>query len=693
MLRRALWCVIAITGICFGQLHSDFDEESRAWTLSNSVLEAKIGLGLAGTFEFRGIENRETRDSWRPADGGSSPIRLQVDERWIDEKSAFRLIRHWIESNVRGGLRQSILLDEVSGLGQILVEIEIYPNLPTLRYGVRYRNSTGKSVEVAEADPVRWRLLAQAPAFRAMRVEQWLPSLDANPADFERVTSTVDTSGGVLSVSSGAHARYCSWLALSDTAGRGLAFGWEFNGRMTVDTRHVAAENRLEFSGRIPELHHPVEPGDSFQVPRAFVSLFHGGPDEAGHATQRFVELALAKQARDSRFPYVSWDSWAYYQAIDEETLRRQAALAAQAGVELFIVDLGWARSIGDWHPDPVKFPRGMRSLSDYVHSLGMKFGLHFAWPHASLESPVLKQHPDWVASVNTLYYGASSLCLAHRPVRDWITSEAIRIIDDYGVDWILQDGENMVKDCRSKSHTHHPDDSNYANAVDGLDAILSEIQEARPHVLWENCENGGNLMTYQMVQQYVTSIVNDASGALGSRLAVYGATFPFPPRYSDRYMPEQKIDAYTARSYEFGGPWILMNKLDELDARSVAFLNREIERFKQIRSFIREAKVLHVSDAPALGRTDAIAAYDKVFDTGIAVVTRDGSDAATFQLRIGEFDPGKSYQVTFASGGQTFTLTGAQIAQTGITVQLPETRYSEVVYIAPIATATELFK
>ena len=89
------------------------------------------------------------------------------------------------------------------------------------------------------------------------------------------------------------------------------------------------------------------------------------------------------------------WDSWKYQTGIDEDTLRRNAELAARIGVELFVIDLGWARSIGDWHEDPRKFrPGGLRALSDYVHSLGMKFGLHFAFAEAALESPSADRQP-----------------------------------------------------------------------------------------------------------------------------------------------------------------------------------------------------------------------------------------------------------------------------------------------------------
>jgi len=107
---------------------------------------------------------------------------------------------------------------------------------------------------------------------------------------------------------------------------------------------------------------------------------------------------------------------------------------------------------------------------------------------------------------------------------------------------------------------------------------VVSAIQAARPNVYWENCEDGGSMMTFNMVKSYVTSITNDASGSLASRRAVYGATYPFSPRYADRYMPASDgLDSYATGSYMFGGNWVLMNSLTDLTPDQVAFLGRQI--------------------------------------------------------------------------------------------------------------------
>ena len=85
-----------------------------------------------------------------------------------------------------------------------------------------------------------------------------------------------------------------------------------------------------------------------------------------GYCTQRFAESVLSFPLPEpDKFPYVMFDTWGYNEHIDEGLALDAAARAADAGAEVFILDLGWARGIGDWYPDPDKFPHGIRPISD----------------------------------------------------------------------------------------------------------------------------------------------------------------------------------------------------------------------------------------------------------------------------------------------------------------------------------------
>ncbi len=670
-------------GLLAAEPEARFDPGEKRWSLSNGWIQADFRLAPPGNFLLESLSDLRAGDKWNAPEGVTSSIwRLRAGGVWFDGSTPMRLVKYGATGLPAEGLRLAIVLEDLAGLGRFELNVEIYDSHPILRYYTRFTNLRGAAVQVNSLNIVPWAFADSGQRYRAFRVNQWVT--DTLASDFLPLDTVLDPAGKAVEAYSGAHGSHCSWLVLKDEGGRGLFFGWEFDGRARTSVRHYGEQGYLQLTSNILELNHPVEPGGAFEAPAAFLGLFNGDWDEAGYRTQRFTEAVLAKPAPDAaNFPFVGWDSWAYGQALDEATLRRTADAAAKIGVELFTVDLGWARAIGDWREDRSKFPSGLRALSDYVHSLGMKFGLHFALAEAAADSPVLQQNPDWTSSDTYHYYGAESLCLSNRPAREWLVAEAVRIIDEYNPDWILQDGENMVKRCTKTTHTHHPGDSNYSNAVEGLNAVLAEVQKQRPKVYWENCENGGNMMTFSMVRRYVTSITNDASGSLSSRRAVYGVTFPFPPRYADRYMPEQEPDDYVTNSYQFGGPWVMMNRLLEMTPAQLDYVASEVAKFKARRRQVAEGKVFHLA-APGETRIDAIQSYDPATDSAMAIVTRAQASQKTYLLRPRGLEPGGRYMITFENDPRALTMNGEQLMRDGVRVNLPEPMSSEVVFVDP---------
>jgi alpha-galactosidase len=318
------------------------------------------------------------------------------------------------------------------------------------------------------------------------------------------------------------------------------------------------------------------------------------------------------------------------------------------------------------------------------VHFLGMKFGLHFAFAEAAATAPVLRQHPDWTSSEDYGYFEADSLCLSHQPVRDWIIEEANRMIDEYRVDWILQDGENMVKRCTKSTHTHDPQDSNYANAVDGLNYVVNAVQRAHPGTRWENCEDGGNMMTFNMVRNYVTSIAADDSGPMTTRQAVFGVTYPFSPRYADRYMPDEELGVYALRSFMFGGPWIFMNRLELMRPQDLELATRAIALYKRLRTPIRQGRVFHLTARPSETGIDAIESYHPTTGAALVFVYRAQAAAGSRTLKLRGLDPEKRYRVHYEDDVREGVYTGAQLMN-GYTVRLPGMWSTQLVYIDPV--------
>lgn len=85
--------------------------------------------------------------------------------------------------------------------------------------------------------------------------------------------------------------------------------------------------------------------------------------------------------------PPMGWNSWNTFHCDVSEQLIMDVADAFErdgytdAGYEYIIIDDCWALherdENGNLVPDPEKFPGGMKTLADYVHSKGLKFGIY----------------------------------------------------------------------------------------------------------------------------------------------------------------------------------------------------------------------------------------------------------------------------------------------------------------------------
>lgn len=487
----------------------------------------------------------------------------------------------------------------------------------------------------------------------------------------------------------------CTWFAvLPDEYGwygeepkpaEGLVFGIEFNGKSHA--RGWADDHEVHFESTIDDLHHPMQPGDVFEIPAFFIGRFDGDWDEAGYRTQRFLEAHVCPKMPDDRYPWVQYNSWAYDQDINEEQQLAAIDVCGKLGMELIVLDLGWAENIGDWRPNKKKFPRGFKPLIERAASYGMKFGVHLALAQCSPDAPIAHEHPEWMIGESIDYYGAMALCLGHKPCRAWLIGELTRLIAEEGITYFVQDGEDMVKRCTRTDHTHDCGDSNYANSQEGLDVVISTLRERFPDLVIENCEDGGNMMTYKMARLYHTSITVDNIDTYSTRQGIYGASYPFPPRYSVRYM-EDAPTHYSLYSSVFGGPLIFMHRVTEWNEREIRETGEAIGLYKKLRELVKDAKIIHLM-RPSRNFDggygwDAIQAVNAGQTESVVMVYRakGGEEAMTILPR--GLNAECCYEVRLQDGGESRMMTGEVIMTEGISVKLAE-KDAEILWIKAV--------
>ena len=183
----------------------------------------------------------------------------------------------------------------------------------------------------------------------------------------------------------------------------------------------------------------------------AFAGVYAAGG--FGAASRQWHEYARRHvlPAADELRPvlYNSWEGTWF--DVNEANQRELAAVAAELGVELFVMDDGWFgrrlsdnAGLGDWWPNPDRFPGGLAPLIAEVHRLGMRFGLWVEPEMVNPDSDLYRAHPDWVLHMphrdRTELRNQLVLNFARADVARWAYGWLDRLLADHEIDFLKWD-------------------------------------------------------------------------------------------------------------------------------------------------------------------------------------------------------------------------------------------------------------
>jgi hypothetical protein len=106
-------------------------------------------------------------------------------------------------------------------------------------------------------------------------------------------------------------------------------------------------------------------------------------------AASSLAVSAYAENNGVSLTPQMGWSSWSFIRSGPTEAIIKAQALAMHqhlqsSGFQYVNLDDFWyldprvtVDAYGRWVPDPTTFPDGMAALGNYIHSLGLKFGMY----------------------------------------------------------------------------------------------------------------------------------------------------------------------------------------------------------------------------------------------------------------------------------------------------------------------------
>jgi alpha-galactosidase len=229
-----------------------------------------------------------------------------------------------------------------------------------------------------------------------------------------------------------------------------------------------------------------------------------------------------------------TWEAVYFDHKLD--ALMDLASAAASVGVERFVLDDGWfprrhhdRAGLGDWWPDPAKYPNGLAPLVNHVNALGMEFGLWVEPEMVNPDSDLYRAHPDWVLQVvgRPLALGRHQLVLdlSRTEVTDYLFQCISTLLDQHPITYLKWDmNRDLAQACDATGRAA------YQVQVSALYTLMDRLRSAHPSLEIESCSSGGARADFGVLQhthRLWTSDNNDAA----SRIAIQsGALRMFPP-------------------------------------------------------------------------------------------------------------------------------------------------------------------
>jgi hypothetical protein len=505
--------------------------------------------------------------------------------------------------------------------------------------------------------------------------------------------------------------------------------GIEFSGR----TRISLAREKDSLHGSIGLNPDPgpfrtrLSPGEVFETPTVFLGGFRDGPDGAGNVLRRWVRAVLgnAETWKSPNYPPTVNNSWGGGMDVNEAIALRMIRDSADLGLEMFHIDAGWFRGVGDWYPNPQKFPHGLAPIADDAHKQGLKFGLWVDWTQAGLSTEpgaLNARDPkvrDWMVTDlpkdwQPEPFKGQTIDLGVPEAKQWAQHEVERMVTDYRLDMLEHDGYLVAHGCDRTDHPHAaPDPLNKCiykswgaywvdssnstdvsyHAVRAYYDIYSKLRKDHPGLLLEICNDGGRMVDFGSAAHGDYFSITDTYDPLSNRRAFYDTSHVLPSAMLESYVekwPTPQIEnfRFMLRSGMMG--WLtIMTDTNAWSAEQHAEARKEIDLYKtDLRPLIRDANLYHVSARPDGVHWDGIEYWDPERKRGVVYAFRGSIDRETrHSFVLKGLDLTGRYRLKFYDhSASDRTATGQELMGEGLRVILPLQNSSELIFVEAAA-------
>jgi alpha-galactosidase len=269
---------------------------------------------------------------------------------------------------------------------------------------------------------------------------------------------------------------------------------------VSLPVKHVAHGVSLAIAGTAKQV---LAPGEEFASPETFIAT-HVGDYFATLDTYRRIMaergLASPHPPRSAYEPI--WCAWGYERECTPALISTTLPKVRELGLSWAVIDDGWQSDVGDWRPDPRKYPQGgadIQALVQDIRAHSLKPRLWVAPLAAAPGSDLLHDHTDMLlldrdgAPQNISWWNSFYLCPAYAKTVEYTESLVQRFIGEWRFAGLKVDGQHLngVAPCYNPLHRHARPEESVEKLQDLLHAMYARAVAIDPEVVMELCPCG----------------------------------------------------------------------------------------------------------------------------------------------------------------------------------------------------------
>lgn len=484
--------------------------------------------------------------------------------------------------------------------------------------------------------------------------------------------------------------------------GHGYIFAIGWTGQWNCEIQRT--EDDITFKSKIEDTYFRVMPGEKFRTSSVVILPYEGDVIDAQNKWRRLVKehfSLIGQPGRDEHGPLCAgiWGGMKTQSVLDRiETIKKN-----DLPFEYVWMDAGWygidteptpdefegdwGQHTGDWRVSPLIHPNGLKDVSKAIHDAGMKFLLWFEPERVIRTTPTAVEHPEYFLSDNYAYNDNRLLDLGDPDAWKYCFETLSALIEELNIDCYRQDfnfsplefwRKNDAPDRRGISEIKH---------INGMYGLWDALLERFPHLIIDNCASGGRRIDIETLRRsmpmwrsdYQCPANYDVEAAQCHHLT-FNSWIPYSGtgtgRAYDKYRVRSSYAASLTANYSFSERENFADTQEKID-----FIKNFAEEYLKIRPYFTEDFYPLTELSDTLDTWSAVQFNRPAENDGVVQVFRRGKspyETAKFMLR--GLKPDSMYLFVDADGGE-FTVSGRELMETGLKLDLPEKRTAKIYF------------